>query len=91
MPLATTKAQTALTNQPGRMISAARGHHLIVDSPPPLKGPNEELNPLDLILMALSSCGVAVFERAAQELAVPLHSAAIDVEADFDPRAEWSK
>ncbi len=48
--LATAMASTQLTNQPGRAIVSARGNHFIVDSVPPLEGPNEELNPLDMML-----------------------------------------
>lgn len=84
--MATTSATSSLTNQAGRAITAARGHHLIVDSPPPLGGPNEELNPLDLLLAALSTCGTFVIETAAREQGVALESAKLDVEADFDPR-----
>jgi uncharacterized OsmC-like protein len=70
----------------GRAIVAARGHHLIVDSPPPLGGPNEELNPLDLLLGALATCGTFVIETAARERNIALESVTLDVEGDFDPR-----
>ena len=70
----------------GRAIITARGNHFVVDSVPPLQGPNEELNPLDLLLGALSSCGSFVFERAAQEQEFPLSAVTTKVEADFDPR-----
>lgn len=84
--MATTSASSNLSNQPGRAIATARGHHLIVDSPPPLGGPNEELNPLDLLLAALGTCGAFVIETAAREKSIPLQSVALDVEGDFDPR-----
>jgi uncharacterized OsmC-like protein len=84
--LATAKASAQLSNQAGRAIVTARGNHFVVDSVPPLKGPNEEINPLDLLLGALSTCGVFVFERAAQEQGFPLTAITAKVEADFDPR-----
>lgn len=84
--MATTSASTSLSNQIGRAIVAAREHHLIVDSPPPLGGPNEELNPLDLLLGALATCGAFVIETAARERNVSLDSVTLHVEADFDPR-----
>lgn len=84
--MATTSASSNLSNQAGRAIAAARGHHAIVDSPPPLGGPNEELNPLDMLLVALASCGTFVIETAARERDIPLESVAIDVAGDFDPR-----
>jgi uncharacterized OsmC-like protein len=84
--LATASAVTQLSNQPGRAIVSARGNHFIVDSVPPLGGPNEELNPLDLILGALSTCGTFVYEAAAKEMDLSLSDIAVTVEGDFDPR-----
>jgi uncharacterized OsmC-like protein len=84
--LATAKAVSTLSNQPGRAIVTARDNHFVVDSVPPLGGPNEELNPLDLILGALATCGTFVYEAAAKERNIPLTEIAATVEADFDPR-----
>ena len=82
--LATASAVTQLTNQPGRAIVSARGNHFIVDSVPPLEGPNEELNPLDMMLGALATCGLFVAEKAAEELEIPLTGAIVNVEGDLD-------
>lgn len=84
--LATSKAAAQLSNQAGRALVTARGNHFVVDSVPPLQGPNEAINPLDLLLGALSTCGTFVFERAAQEYGFPLSAVTTMVEADFDPR-----
>ena len=65
---------------------SARGHHIIVDSPPPLGGPNQELNPLDVLLAALATCGTFVIETAAKEMDIPLELVSLDAEGDFDPR-----
>jgi uncharacterized OsmC-like protein len=82
-----TAALTAqLSNQPGRAIVSARGNHFVIDSVPPLEGPNEERNPLDLILGSLATFGTFIFERSAQELDIPLTSLTTLVEGDFDPR-----
>jgi uncharacterized OsmC-like protein len=64
----------------------ARGHHFVVDSPGPLGGPNEEINPIDVLLSALSTCGTFVCETAAQEMGVALEAIAVTAAADFDPR-----
>ena len=64
----------------------ARGHHFVVDSPAPLGGPNEEINPIDVLLSALATCGTFVCETAALELGIPLHSIAVTAAGDFDPR-----
>ncbi len=85
-PLATATATSRLSGVPGRAIVSARGHHFIVDSPASLGGPNEEINPLDVLLAALSTCGTFVCETAAMEEGIPLHGLAVDVAGDFDPR-----
>jgi uncharacterized OsmC-like protein len=64
----------------------ARGHHFVVDSPAPLGGPNEEINPVDVLLSALATCGTFVCETAAQEMGIPLDSIAVTAAGDFDPR-----
>ena len=84
--LVTGTATSRLTNIPGRAIVSARGHHFIVDSPPPLGGPNEEINPIDVLLGALATCGTFVCETAASEEGIPYHNISVDVAGDFDPR-----
>lgn len=84
--LATTTASVQLSNAQGRAIASVRTHRWVVDSPPPLGGPNEEANPLDLLLVALGTCGIFVCETAARERGLVLRSATAAVEADFDPR-----
>ena len=54
-PLVTASVTSHLTNEPGRAIVTARGHHFVVDSPAPLGGPNEEINPVDVLLSALAT------------------------------------
>lgn len=81
-----TSAVSARRVQRGRAILTARGHHVVCDSPPPLGGPNEELNPIEFLLGALAACGVFVCERAAQEQGMPLRGIEVVVAADFDPR-----
>jgi putative redox protein len=85
-PLATASVTSRLSGQSGRAIVAARGHHFIVDSPPPLGGPNEEINPIDVLLAALATCGTFVCETAAQEMNIPLEAIAVTAAGDFDPR-----
>ncbi len=84
--LATATVTSRLSNLSGRTIVTARGHHFIVDSPAPLGGPNEELNPIDVLLSALATCGTFVCETAAQEMDIPLDFVSITAAGDFDPR-----
>jgi uncharacterized OsmC-like protein len=84
--LNTAKLTAQLSNQPGRAIVSARGNHFVIDSVPPLDGPNEERNPLDLMLGSLATCGTFIFERSAQEMDIPLTEITTFVEGDLDPR-----
>jgi uncharacterized OsmC-like protein len=86
MRLATAQVSSQSVGLKGRGIISAKNHHLVVDSPLALGGPNEELNPIDLLLAALASHGMFVCEKAAQELAIPLKSITITSSGDFDPR-----
>ena len=70
----------------GRALLSARGNHWIYDSVPPIKGPNEEVNPLDALVGALPACGVMIYEAAARENEIPLRAIDATVEADLDPR-----
>jgi len=79
----TTAALSATLVQPGRSIVHARGNHFVVDSPPVLGGPNEERNPIDLLLGALATCGLFIYESGAVELGMPLESLDVSVEGDL--------
>lgn len=84
--MATMAARSGLSRDDGRAVLSARGLHTVVDSPPPLGGPNEAMNPVDLLLGALATCGTFVCETAARELGLDLVDAVVEVEGDFDPR-----
>jgi hypothetical protein len=55
--LVTVAATARLTNESGRSLVTLRGHHLVVDAPLILGGPNEEVNPMDLLLASRCSGG----------------------------------
>jgi|GEM_PF-647418 len=82
--LATARANVEMV-QDGRAIVSARGNRILVDSVSPLGGPNEELNPMDMLLGSLGTCGAFVYEAAASEMEMPLNSLSVNVEADFAP------
>ena len=84
--LATASAVAQISNQPGRAIVSARGNHFVVDSVPPLGGPNEERNPLDLALGALATCGTFIYETAAEEMNIPLTDISAKGEGSFAAR-----
>jgi uncharacterized OsmC-like protein len=83
-PLATWSATVELSNQFGRSIASARGNTFVIDSVPPLGHPAEEMNPAEAMMGALATCGLFVFEGAAQELDIALTAATVTVQGDFD-------
>lgn len=84
--LATLKVEAQLSNEAGRSIIKVRDHHLVIDAPSPLGGPNEAINPIEILLSALASCAVLVSERAAHEMDITLTYASASVEGGLDPR-----
>ena len=84
--LTTATISASLSNQPGRTIVNVRDNYLIVDSVPPLGGPNLEVNPLDLLLAAQGSCGAVIMEKAAIDNDIALDGVTGTVQVDFDPR-----
>lgn len=69
----------------GRAILTAKNHHLVVDSPLTLGGPNEEINPIDMLFGALATHVIFVCERSAQETGCALSGAVARVSGAFDP------
>ena len=84
--LAKATATSRLTAFGGRAVVSMRGHHAVVDSPLPLGGPNEEINPLELLLASLATCATFVCETAARESSIPLTAVTAHVEGEFDVR-----
>lgn len=84
--LATASSTCRLSNEPGRALVTARGQHFVTDSPPPLGGPNESANPVELLLGALAGCAVFVCERTAHEMGIALKAVSVTAAGDFDPR-----
>ena len=82
-PPLNTSVVTGTVVLPGRAIVDARSNHLVVDSPGALAGPNQEVNPLELLLGALNTCGIFIYEKAAQELGIPLDHISAVTEGDF--------
>lgn len=84
--LATGSATAQLLRSRGRAIINAKDHHFVVDSPIYLGGPNEEVNPIDLLFSSLASHGLFVCEKIAQGKRIPLDDLQITVTGEFDPR-----
>lgn len=74
------EAVSATLTEFGRANVTAQSHTFLMDSVPPLDGPNVELNPLDLMLGGLAACGTFAVDDNEQ-----LTNAIVVVEGDFDP------
>jgi uncharacterized OsmC-like protein len=84
--LASASVTAQLSGIHGRAIVSAKRHHVVVDSPIALGGPNEELNPVDMLLGALAAHSAFICERAARETGITLTRLVVRVTGEFDPR-----
>jgi uncharacterized OsmC-like protein len=84
--LVTVAATARLSGEAGRSLVTLRGHHLVVDAPLVLGGPNEEVNPMDLLVGALATCAVFISDYVAREEKFPLKDLRIAVAGELDPR-----
>jgi uncharacterized OsmC-like protein len=83
--LSTASASASLV-EPGRAMVTARGNYWVIDSVPPLGGPNEAMNPLDALFSALATCGMFIYETGAKELGMPLTALNVTAEGDLAPQ-----
>jgi uncharacterized OsmC-like protein len=83
--LATASASASLV-EPGRALVTARNNYWVIDSVPPLGGPNEAMNPLDALFSALATCGMFIYETGAQELDMSLSNIHVTAEGDLAPQ-----
>jgi uncharacterized OsmC-like protein len=69
--------RSSSTGLPGRALNSARNHHFILDSP---SGPNEALTNGEAFLAGISSCGVTLIEKYAQEQRIPLRRMGVTID-----------
>ncbi|GBD14756.1 hypothetical protein HRbin25_00638 [bacterium HR25] len=68
------------TGTPGRSLSQARNHHLVIDEPAYGGGPGEEITPAEAFLAGVSACGVLLLESFARQAGVPFQRAEVEIE-----------
>lgn len=85
-PLVTRNATAHLSRMAGRAILAVRGNYFIVDLPPSLSGPNEEINPVEALMSSLASSCAFTCEAIAHDDDIPLTSMKVTAAGDFDQR-----
>jgi uncharacterized OsmC-like protein len=72
----------------GRALNSARTQHFVLDSP---SGPNEALTNSEAFLAGISSCGVTLIEKYAQDNGIPVAGMEVTIEgvrSATEPRFE---
>ena len=80
MPASEAQAVSATLTEFGRADVTAQNQTFLMDSVPPLDGPNLKLNPLDLMLGGLAACATFAIDGIEQAA-----EANVVVEGDLDP------
>ncbi|MBI2881490.1 MAG: OsmC family protein [Candidatus Tectomicrobia bacterium] len=83
--MATVHAASTLAG-PGRAVCEVRGHHYVLDAPPLIEGPNEEVNPVEAMAATLAACAALFLQHLSRAMGVPVEAVRAEVEGDFDPR-----
>lgn len=68
----------------GRVLCSVRNHHIIVDGPEQNGCPGEEINPAELFLSAVASCGVELVGVIARSANIPLRAIQVNIEGIVD-------
>ncbi len=68
--------RTYSIGMPGRALNSARTQHFILDSS---SGPSEALTNSEAFLAGISSCGVTLIEKYAQQVALPVTRIAVTI------------
>ena len=89
--LITTTARSYTTGIPGRCISAARHHHIVMDDADYSGGPNEALTAAEAFLTGITACAVLMLERLARADGLPLRDTEVEIEATRDRQAHGER
>ncbi len=84
--LASAAVTSRLFGMRGRAVVTAKSRHFIVDAPLVLGGPNEEINPIDMLLASMASHALFICEKAALQMNLPIEGISVTATGDFDPR-----
>lgn len=68
----------------GRVLCSARDHHFVVDGPVQNGCPGEEVNPAELFLAGVATCGVELVQVFARREEIPLERISVSVRGDMD-------
>ncbi len=74
------RVRSYTSGTPGRSLNNVRDHHFVIDEPPYVGGPGEEITPADAFLAGVSACGVLLVETFARKESIPLQRAEAVIE-----------
>jgi uncharacterized OsmC-like protein len=78
------EARADSTNTFGRVLCSVRNHHFVIDGPEQNGCPGEEVNPAELFLSAVASCGVELVQVLAKSEGIPLQAIAVKIHGFMD-------
>jgi uncharacterized OsmC-like protein len=76
--------QARSTDTFGRVLCSARSNHFVVDGPVQNGCPGEALNPGELFLAGVATCGVELVQVIAKEQQLAPTSVAVDIRGTMD-------
>ncbi|HVL89202.1 MAG TPA: OsmC family protein [Actinomycetota bacterium] len=81
----TYEASAVSTGTFGRVLASSRGNDVLVDGPPWNGCLGEKINPGELFLAAVASCGVELVEVIARDRGLALRGARVEARGELDP------
>jgi len=78
-----TTARVTSSGEFARMIASFRGRHLVVDAPAYANGPGEAPTPPELMLSAIGSCALGMFDLVSARDNIPLKKCTVDLNSVF--------
>ncbi|MDE4915188.1 OsmC family protein [Methylobacterium sp. 092160098-2] len=78
-----TSVRVSSTGEFARMIASFRGRHMVVDAPAYAGGPGEAAIPPELLLSAVGSCALGMFDLICSRDNIPMRECTVDIRSDF--------
>lgn len=81
--LTSTRVMVSSSGKCARVIASFRGQHLVSDAPIYAGGPAEAASPTELLLSALGSCALGMFDLACARDGIPLSNTTVNISSKF--------
>ena len=83
-----TSVRVSATGGTARVIASFRGRHMVVDAPAYAGGPGEAVIPPELLLSAVGSCALGMFDLICVRDDIPMRGCAVDVRFTFSSQTQ---